>query len=170
MPLSVEVEWLPVPGVLFSRPETSGSVQFHISCLIIEGEPPVGGPVEPVPTITGYAATINKQQSIISLTISAGGVLVSADTLSGLFGIEFVDYQQNRVVTRIYEWKDLPDDADEIVEFRPSSEQSRQYQLTVTADLSNGEQVSASYAMIVSQDWTAGRDRLLREMNVRNNR
>lgn len=169
MPPSYEVTWQPAPGVLFSLPETAGGVSFAISCLIT-ASPPIDELPEPKAEVVGYMAAVDKPQSALSIASGSGGVTVSAPALTGLFGIEFIDYQKDRVTTRIYRWDDLPADADEIIEFTPSTEQSRQYVLTVTALLSNGGEAVANYAMIINQDWTAGRDRLLGEMNVRNNR
>ncbi len=101
---------------------------------------------------------------------AATGVHVSAEKLSGLFGIEFIDYLQNKVIARIADWNDLPAEAEEIVEFRPSSEQSKQYTMTITAELSNKTTESAGYTMTITQEWTAGRDRLRKEINARSSK
>ena len=167
---SYTVGWLPVPGALFSLPEIATNIAYNISCQVNGMAAIVGADIEPPepPTVIGYSSDTNAPD-IIDVANDSHGITVSASSLSGLFGIVFIDYQENRNTTRVLTWDDLPSSADEIIEFRPSGKTERAYWLKVTAHLSDGGAEAANYTMIINQDWTAGRDRLLEEMSARNN-
>lgn len=172
---SYTITWLPLPGPLFSKPETATGIDYIILCQIVALPPdPLSlTPVEPVPVVESYSIATSPEPPSGILTIMASaatGVHVSAEKLSGLFGIEFIDYLQNKVIARIADWNDLPAEAEEIVEFRPSSEQFKQYTMTITAELSNKTTESAGYTMTITQEWTAGRDRLRKEINARSSK
>jgi hypothetical protein len=121
--------------------------------------------------VTGYQATITPEPEVqvLDIVASASGVSVTAETLAGLFGIQFIDYREGSQVLRVLSWDDLPAGADDLVEFRPSTDQVREYTLDVTALLSDGSTALAVYTIQIFQDWTAGRDRLVSEVNARRN-
>lgn len=169
------ITWSPLAGTLFSKPETATGINYIILCQIIAlpSDPLAITPAEPVPVVESYVASISPAPPSGILTVTASittGVHISAEKLSGLFGIEFIDYLQHKVITRITNWSDLPAGAEEIVEFKPSSEQSKQYIMDITAMLSNKTTESATYAMIITQEWTAGRDRLRQEVDARSSK
>ncbi|WMC11766.1 hypothetical protein PU634_05205 [Oceanimonas pelagia] len=167
------VEWLPAPGLLFKAPETAGGISHRIRCVIIptpageDGEDP-----EPPPEVVGYRAIIEPAPPVpvLELAVSGQGVTLSAQTLAGLFGIDFIDYLQDGVIARVTSWGALPAQAEQVIEFRPSRLTSRSYLLQVTAELTNGEREQASYTLTITQEWTAGRDRLKEEVNARSNK
>lgn len=154
--------WTPPEGVLFAEPETATGISYQISCSVVDA-------LDPTVTVTGYSASISPEPTVPVLTIapSASGVSVTASTLAGLFGIQFIDYREGDQILRVLSWDDLPPGADDIVEFRPSADTVRDYALTVTAMLSDGRSVAAVYGIQIFQDWTAGRDRLVSEVNAR---
>ena len=172
---SYTVTWSPLAGLLFSKPETATGINYTILCQIIAlpPDPMALTPAEPVPVVESYVVSISPAppSGILTITDNAtAGVHVSAEKLSGLFGIEFIDYLQNKAITRITDWNDLPAGAEEIVEFKPSGEQSKQYTMAITATLSNKITESVTYTMIITQEWTAGRDRLRKEVNARSSK
>jgi hypothetical protein len=157
--------WSPPPGILFSEQETAKGLSYRITCSI-EADPAA---VEPAPTITGYSVALNPtpEVDVLNIDVEAAGVTVSSESLAGLFGIDFIDYWVNGQVVRVFAWDDLPETAEEIVEFRPSHDKQRSYTLKVTALLSDGGSETAAYDCIVLQNWTAGRDRLKEEVDAR---
>ena len=164
---SYTAQWIPAPGLLFEAPETAGGIEHHIACQILPsaaggGTGGAGLPPPPAPTVIDYQAQLSPAVSvqILSITASPTGVIVHSAGLAGLFGIDFIDYLRGGVVSRAASWEALPADAEQIIEFRPSKLTSRSYQLMITARLSNGDAVQAGYAIVIQQDWTAGRDRL----------
>jgi len=157
--------WSPSPGILFTEQETATGLSFRITCTI-EADPAA---VEPAPTVTGYSVALSPapEVDVLSINSDAEGVTVSSESLAGLFGIDFIDYWAGGQVVRVFSWDDLPEAAEEVVEFRPSHDKQRSYTLSVTALLSDGDSVTAAYKCVVLQNWTAGRDRLKEEVDAR---
>lgn len=160
-----QVIWSPAPGVLFAEPETARGVAYQISCSVVTDP----AALEPAPTVTEYRASLAPQPGapVLQVGTDDGGISVTSDALAGLFGIEFIDYRIGERVVRIHSWDDLPDSAEEIIEYRPSGTAERAYTLNATAWLSDGTKVSAAYQCVVQQEWTAGRDRLKGEVDAR---
>ncbi|PAU79239.1 hypothetical protein [Halomonas salipaludis] len=159
--------WTPPPDLLFSLPETAGPVAFTIS-VEVEGVDPVTG--EPaVVEVVGYRGSITPEQALLAIEGDADGLTVSADSLAGLFPIEHIDYRQDGQVVRVPSWEQLPAEAEELIEYRPSRAQTRAYRLDVVADLADGSEAYMSYLIEVHQDWSAGRDRLRSEIDARRN-
>lgn len=165
---SIVTTWTPAPGKLFSLPETSGAINYQISCAIALAATAL--PTDIVPTVTAYSATLAPLPTVdvLRITPSATALTVSAQSLAGLFGFDFIDYREGDAITRIHSWGDLPDTAD-IVEFRPSHDASRDFTLAVTATLSDKRTVSATYTLQILQDWSAGAEKLRSEVNARSN-
>lgn len=165
---SIVTTWTPAPGKLFSLPETAGAISYPISCTIALAATAL--PTDILPTVTAYSATISPAPAVdvLRITPSVGALTVSAKSLSGLFGFDFIDYREGDAITRIYSWDDLPETAD-IVEFRPSHDASRDFTLNVTATLSDKRTVSASYALQILQEWSAGAEKLRSAVNARSN-
>lgn len=160
--------WTPAPGKLFSLPETTAAISYPISCVVALAATAL--PTDIAPTVTAYAATISPVPAVdvLQLTPSASALTVSAKSLAGLFGFDFIDYREGDAITRIHSWDDLPDTAD-IVEFRPSRDASRDFTLRVTATLSDKRTVSATYSLQVLQEWSAGAEKLRSAVNARSN-
>ena len=160
--------WTPAPGKLFSLPETAGAISYPISCAVALAATAL--PTDIAPTITAYSATISPTPAIdvLQLTPSASALTVSAKSLTGLFGFDFIDYREGNAITRIHSWADLPETAD-IVEFRPSHDASRDFTLAVTATLSDKRTVSATYTLQILQELSAGAEKLRSAVNARSN-
>lgn len=153
------MDWEPADDLLFSLPETAGPVQFTIAATPGEGDsPPVG-----------YSfAFEGAPPPVLTVTTGPDGVTVAAQSLAGLFPPEYLDYWADYRVERVAGWEALPGpgEAPDLVAFQPSGERVREYRLTVTAGESPGGP-SKTYRLEVTQDWTAGRDRLLSEVAAR---
>lgn len=157
------VTWTPDPAEpLFSLPETATNINYLISATATDD---LGAPLP----VSNYRYTLSPTPAAPVLTITAGanGVNVTAASLAGLFGIVFIDYLLHGTLGRVFTWDDLPAEAEEIIEFRPLSDAERQYTLTVEADVQGEGTVQAAYTLEILQDWTAGRDRLVEEVNAR---
>ncbi|MDW0357808.1 hypothetical protein Q8G38_00600 [Halomonas venusta] len=159
--------WTPSPEVLFSLPETAGPVSTTVS-VQVEGVDPLTGAPAPI-AVMGYQGSITPEQEVLIVEGDASGLTISSQQLAGLFTIDFIDYLQDGQIVRIPDWDSLPESAEEIVDFRPSQEQTRAFRLDVIADLADGSQVYTSYLIEIHQDWTAGRDRLRSEVDARRN-
>src|SRR5690625_4320160 len=160
-----EATWTPNPGELFRLPETARQVAYPVS-VVVEESDPAGGAGAPVPVL-GYQGVITPEQPVLSVTDTGEALTVSAETLAGLFPIDGIDYLLAGVLERAISWDTLPNEAEEIVAFKASTDRERAYVLAVTAQLADGSEVGAEYSLIVQQDWTAGRDRLKEATDAR---
>lgn len=174
------VTWTPVPGVLFTKPETATGVAVHVSVTVTEQAAPggagstgatasagsTGSPAAKPIAVDHYTAAISPAQDVLTIGTDAGGVTVSAATLAGLFGIRHIDYRKDNRLHRVYDWGDLPQQC-RLVAFKPSADTQATYTLTVTAHLVDGTTERATYTMIITQNWTAGRIRLEAAVDAR---
>lgn len=156
------VTWSPDSALLFTEPETATDIAYGVSVAVVDDE-------DPTLAVTGYAATISPEQTLMSVTDGAGGVTVTASSLAGLFPLEFIDYLLGGELERVTRWDDLPPEAQDIIEFRPSSQVSTDFVLSVTATLSDATQVQRDFTLRITQDWTAGKLRLQEEVDARRN-
>lgn len=153
------ITWTPGPGLLFSLPETAGPIAFSISATYSDETAPAA--------ITGYEAEINPPSNTLQVDVGPTEVTVSAPSLVGTFGIQYIDHLNGGVLRRVGSWEELPAEAEEVIEFRPSYDRLREHTLTVTAMTSLGGQEQAVYTIQILQDWSAGRDRLVEEVDAR---
>lgn len=159
------VTWSPEPGELFTLPETAEDVSHAITVEVEEEDAATGEPQ--VIAVEQYTGTVTPDQSVLAIGEGPDALTVSADSLVGLFGIDGIEYLLGGELGQADAWDELPAEAEEIVSFKPSTEVERTYTLTVTAHLEDGSQESADYDMIIQQDWTAGRDRLVEAVDAR---
>lgn len=159
--MAIFVTWSPVPGELFELAETDVDVEHTISATVGTDA------YDLLPSITGYAATITPAQVVVQVSTSLAGITVSADALAGIIPIQFVDYLLDRVPGQATRWNDLPEEAEEVVGFQPSLDASRTWTVNATVTLSDSSEHHASYTFTVKNDWTAGRDRLIAEVQAR---
>ena len=157
--------WSPLPEVLFSLPETSGPVSTAIS-VQVEGVDPLTGAPAPI-AVTGYEGSITPEQGVLIVEGGPSELTIRSPSLAGLFPIEFIDYLQDGQIVRAPDWESLPESAEELVDFRPSREQTRAFRLDVIANLADGTQAYTSYLIEMHQDWTAGKERLRSEVDAR---
>lgn len=161
------VAWSPVPPVLFQLPETAGGIEHEITATVQETDPITGLPA-PV-AVTGYRGDLSPEQELIAVAGGTASLIVSAATLAGLFPFDSLEYLQAGDLKQATTWAALPDSAEDLVAYRPSRIAERAYTLTVTATLADGSEESAAYALVILQDWSAGRDRLREEVDARRN-
>lgn len=161
------VTWQPVNGgELFNQPETGGSVSFTISGEAEVVDPVTGEPgTEPV-TDYGYSLSPSDPAGILSITADSQGVTLEASSLVGLFPLQYIDYLLDGELQRVSAWDDLPEAAEDIIAFRPSDSQAKTFTLTVTGEV-DGESVSEDFTFTITQDWTAGKERLQEEIDAR---
>lgn len=159
--------WSPTDGgQLFSLPETSGPIEYQFSAEATAVDPITGMPA-PVPVSDyDYELTPSDTTGVFTFTVSSSGVTLQADTLSGLFPIQFIEYLLNGELYRVFHWDDLPESAEEVITFRPSTETEKSFTLTVTAS-ADGEPIEQSWTLVLTQDWTAGKNRLQEEVDAR---
>lgn len=158
-----EVTWTPEPGVLFDLSELDGPVAYTITAEVLDE---LG---VPVPVLDYEVVSLTPPAPVLTVTASPHGVQVSAESLAGLFPIQYLDYLLGGVLHRVYSWDDLPAETEAIVAFMPSTKVQETFTLKVRAILEHDplDAVEAEYTMTVRQDWTAGRNRLLEEINAR---
>lgn len=166
-----EALWLPSPGLLFKGPETTQGFSAKISCELMGLEDALTGEIAVPPSVLKYECLASPAlPAQFNVAASVAGVSVSSRDLSGLFPIVYIDCLRAGRVERIYSWDGLPGDAEEVIDYHPSLESVKEYTLTVHAYLSDGEALNADYTLVILQDWTAGRERLRSEINVRSNK
>ncbi|MCS4503894.1 hypothetical protein NYO91_07360 [Arhodomonas aquaeolei] len=163
--MSRTVTWSPEPGELFTLPETAEDVSYAITVEVEEEDAATGEPQ--VIAVENYTGTITPEQTVMDIAGSADALTVSADSLVGLFPIESIEYLLGGELGEVDDWGDLPAEAEEVIAFKPSTDTEYTFTLDVTAHLEDGTTESASYELVVQQDWTAGRDRLKAEVDAR---
>lgn len=124
---------------------------------------------ETVPTITGYSYAITPEApSGLVVEVADSGITVSApDTLAKGFPIQDIEYQINREEFHCYAWADVPAEADEIIRYIPYPQTYRDWTITATAHLSNGESGSAEYVLHVTQNYDPGKIALQEAVDAR---
>lgn len=166
----MNVVWTPDPGTpLFVLFETaSGPFVWTIQAQIETPEDgAIGGGMLNV-SVLRYSGSIKPNQDLLTIIGGDDALTVTAETLIGLFPIVFIDYlTDDGDLKRIDDWDALPNEAREVVEFRPSDLRKYIFTLTAQAELSNGSIETADYSLIVLHDWTPGRDRLVAEVDAR---
>lgn len=163
--MSRTVTWTPAPGELFRLPETETNVAYAVSVAVEEDDPITG---EPTPVaVTGYQGAITPEQPVLDAADTGGELTVSADELMGLFPIEALDYLLGGVLETAGSWDALPEAAEEIIAYKPSTDSERTYTLAVTAQLEDGTEEHAEYSLVILQDWSAGRDLLKEAVDAR---
>lgn len=158
------MSWQPGEALLFQQPDTATGLSYHCYFEPSDNQ-----------TINGYTWTMTPETpEQFTITVTNSGVTLTADSLSGLFVPEFIDYRDGHKVLRVSDWPDLPPGKD-LVEFRPSGISQREYTLSVTVtytetDADSGLEVektdSQSWRCVVIHDYSTGRDQLLEYMNA----
>lgn len=159
------VTWSPAAPELFRLPETAGAIEYAITATVQDTDPTSGLPV-PV-AVSGYQGEITPAQSLMVVTSGTDALTVTAHSLAGLFPFDSLEYLQDGKLEQVATWAALPADAEEIIAYKPSRDTERAFTLAVTATLEDGSEESTSYALVIQQDWSAGRDRLRNEVNAR---
>lgn len=114
-------------------------------------------------------ATLPEQIEIVSDTT---GVTLTAPHLLGAFPIRIIRYRRHRVEGQCTDFDDLPQDAEEVFEYRKDPNSPRIYMLTVSAtespeSLTGSGQEIRVYEFILRANYTPGRDRLKEAVDAR---
>ena len=172
-----EVKWTPEP----SEPivETYSHIPFAAVRISAEveasgsgsegGETRAGADAgEDTPTVTGYACTPSEALSGLEIVTGAEGVDVSApNALPTAFPFLDLEYQIKRREYHCKTFEELPEEADEIISFKPDPSTQRDVSLLVTARLSDGTETSETFTLRLFQHFDSGKEQLKEAVNAR---
>lgn len=168
-----EVKWTPEP----SEPivETYSHIPFAAVRISAEveasGSGSEGGETragEDTPTVTGYACTPSEALSGLEIVTGAEGVDVSAlNALPTAFPFLDLEYQIKRREYHCKTFEELPEEADEIISFKPDPSTQRDVSLLVTARLSDGTETSETFTLRLLQNFDSGKEQLKEAVNAR---
>ncbi|EIA5325178.1 hypothetical protein K7L04_003563 [Vibrio parahaemolyticus] len=157
------MNWIPSSPVLFQLPDTATGLDYL--CTF---------DAESTQTVNGYSWAMSPTvPELFTITQSLSGVRLVAETLAGLFPIQFIDYRDGDEVKRVNSWPELPPGKD-VIEFRPSGVTQYEYTLTVTVDYTETDELTGleteqsatqSWRCVVLHDYSSGRAKLLEYMN-----
>jgi hypothetical protein len=119
-----------------------------------------------------YVLTPNQLPAQVVITATTSGITLTAPTLAGLFPIIVIKYLRNGLPGESLTFDDLPQDAEDVIEYRKESASPKRFVLAVTATesalspTSSGTQ-TLEYEFFIEGNYTPGRDRLVEEVNAR---
>lgn len=155
--------WTPNSAVLFQLPDTAAGLD-HLCAFQKQSNQ----------TVNGYSWTMSPNvPEVFTITQSLAGVRLVADTLAGLFPIQFIDYRDADNVIRVDSWLKLPLGKD-VIEFCPSNVTQYEYTLIVTVNYTETDEQTAlktetsstqSWRCVVVHDYSSGRIKLLEYMS-----
>ena len=133
------------------------------------GESGSGGSAEPPATITGFDASVSPNTlSKLGITTSSTGVTFSApEGLSDAFPLIDLEYQIKRVEYHVKKWEDLPEEADEMINYEPDPSNQKDWTVTVTAHLSDGTSATANFTLRLLQNYDPGKVALKEAVDAR---
>lgn len=176
-----EVKWTPEP----SEPivETYSHIPFAPVRISAEveasgsgsggGETRAGddsstGGAEDTPTVTGYACTPSEALSGLEIVTTKEGVDVSApNALPTAFPFLDLEYQIKRRTYHCKTFEELPEEADEIISFKPDPSTQREVSLRVVAQLSDGTESAETFTLRLLQNFDSGKEQLKEAVNAR---
>ena len=123
---------------------------------------------EDTPTVTGYACTPSEALSGLEIVTGAEGVDVSApNALPTAFPFLDLEYQIKRREYHCKTFEELPEEADEIISFKPDPSTQRDVSLRVTAQLSDGTETAETFTLRLLQNFDSGKEQLKEAVNAR---
>ncbi len=159
----MSISWVPSGSILFQLPDTATELDY-----LCAFQP------ESAQAVSGYSWVMGPTvPELFTITQSLSGVRLVAETLAGLFPIQFIDYRDGEEIKRVDSWPELPASKD-VVEFRPSGITQCEYTLTVTVNYTETDgttgleiekSASQSWLCVVLHDYSSGRDKLLEYMS-----
>lgn len=128
-----------------------------------------GGSTTPTATITGFEASVTPNTlTNLQVQTSASGVTLSApEGLSEAFPLVDLEYQINRVEYHVKKWEDLPEEADEMINYQPDPSNQKDWSVTVRALLSDGTSESAVFTLRLLQNYDPGKVALKEAVDAR---
>lgn len=171
-----EVKWTPEP----SEPivETYSHIPFAAVRISAEveasGGGSEGGETRAGADAGGYAdrhgLCLPPSEALSGLEIVTGaeGVDVSApNALPTAFPFLDLEYQIKRREYHCKTFEELPEEADEIISFKPDPSTQRDVSLLVTARLSDGTETSETFTLRLLQNFDSGKEQLKEAVNAR---
>ena len=128
-----------------------------------------GGTTTPPATITGFDASVNPNTlTDLIVQTSASGVTVSAPNgLSDAFPLVDLEYQIKRIEYHVKKWEDLPEEADEMINYQPDPSNQKDWTSQVTAHLSDGTSETANFTLRLLQNYDPGKISLKEAVDAR---
>jgi hypothetical protein len=128
-----------------------------------------GGTTTPTATITGFEASVspNTLTNLIVQTSASGVTLSAPEGLSEAFPLVDLEYQIKRVEYHVTKWEDLPEEADEMINYQPDPSNQKDWSVTVTALLSDGTSESAVFTLRLLQNYDPGKVALKEAVDAR---
>jgi hypothetical protein len=153
--------WTPENSApLFDYMETQANVSVTVT---VETDDPL---LLSVPVILGYTVTPNTLPDQVEIAFSGKVLEFSAPDLIGMLPILSIKYLQAGSIHEVFDFDDIPDDADQVLEYSKDPNSPRIFDLAVTASDYSGPETK-HYELIVRGDYTPGRNRLILEVNER---
>jgi len=116
--------------------------------------------------ISGFTLTPNTLPDQVEISFSGHTLEVSAPDLMGMLPILSIKYLQAGVIHEVFDFDDIPDEADQVLEYFKDPTSPRVFILAITGFDYSGVVVK-EYELIVRGDYTPGRNRLILEVNER---
>jgi hypothetical protein len=104
----------------------------------------------------------------VSVSVDGDTLTVSVDSFDFLFPVQSIKYLLNGVIGECFLWADLPEEADQIIEYLPATVSVKTYNLTVTA-ATNLATESADYIIQITANYETGKLKLREAINARRN-
>lgn len=154
------MSWLPAETELFFSPDTTKNIAHTLSFELEGAQERV------------YSAVLTPLNDAFNVSVGAGGVLLSADDLSGVFKPEFIQFLDAGEVVQVADWPLVPPNK-ELVFFKSSSVSEITFSLVVNVTYSTlieGVQADASssqtYTFTVYHDYSVGKQKIKEYMNA----
>lgn len=134
-----------------------------------DGDGSGGAGTTPPLTITGFSASVspNTLTNLVVSDSSSGVTLSAPDGLSDAFPLVDLEYQINRVEFHVKKWEDLPEEADEMINYEPDPSNQKDWTVTVTAHLSDGTSETANFTLRLLQNYDPGKVALKEAVDAR---
>lgn len=151
--------WSPPPELLLhAAPENSA---FY-ALVVYTPDDPFG------PTAVSYSAvwlSPNVPYNVV-FSASASSLAISGPNVLGMAPI-VVNYLRARLPGTVTRWSELPEDAEQVIQYIPPPAVSVSASFRVDALLTNGATVSQTYSVQASVNFDTGRDLLVSAVNFR---
>lgn len=115
---------------------------------------------------------IDQPVEVFTATINGGNISLHADNLAGIYEIIHIQYLRNGIEEEVYDWNDLPEDAEDLISYRKEKGTPKIVTITVTAEGTDDTGLSPAtetrtYELIINANYTGGKIKLQEEVNKR---
>jgi hypothetical protein len=164
IPSTLELIWSPLTeNTIIDEYETAINIHKTISVTVVP--PIIPNPLLEYPEKLVWSCDPPLPDQL-SITTSGLTLDISSQSLLGLFPISELTYLKpgsNMEYGTVYHWNDLPANATEIVAYKPSLSNVKDYMLTVTTD--TGE--SSKYTIRIKANYDTGKANLQQAVEAR---